>query len=117
MDRNDCNRTGTIVISFLAGALVGATAALLLAPRSGKETREKIAEFGAELKEKISDLPEHLKEQAAPLVNRGKDMIEKGKHYVDDQKKILTAAYEAGREAMKHEKEVLATSLQDKDKA
>jgi len=114
MNNNECNSKG-IVISFLAGALVGATAALLFAPRSGRETREKIAEFGSDLKEKISDLPEHLKSKAAPLVDRGKDIIEKGKHYVDDQKRILSAAYEAGKEAMKHEKEVLAASMKGKD--
>ena len=115
MDRNDCNRTGVVLLSFLAGALVGATAALLLAPRSGRETRQKIAEFGADMKEKISELPENIKSHAAPLVNKGKDLIDKGKHYVDDQKRILTAAVEAGKEAMKHEKEVIASSMKGKN--
>ncbi|OGQ97689.1 MAG: hypothetical protein A2521_01930 [Deltaproteobacteria bacterium RIFOXYD12_FULL_57_12] len=116
MDRNDCSQTGVVFLSFLTGAMVGATAALLFAPRSGKDTREKIAEFGTEIKGKINELPEQLKTQAAPLVNYGKDIIAKGEHYVDDQKKILSAAYEAGKEAMKHEKETLAASIKGQEK-
>lgn len=115
MDRNDCNQTKIIVLSFIAGAAVGATAALLFAPRSGRETRQKIAEFGYEMKDKISELPEQIKSHAAPLVNKGKEIVEKGKHYVDDQKRILSAAVEAGKEAMKHEKEAIAASMRDKN--
>lgn len=115
MDGNDCSRTGTVGLSFLAGAVVGAAAALLLAPRSGEETREKIAKFGADIKEKVNELPEHLKNQAAPLANLSKEMIAKGEHYINDQKKILTAAYEAGKEAMKHEKEALAALVAGKE--
>jgi gas vesicle protein len=34
---------GLVVLAFLAGALVGAAGALLLAPRSGAATRERLA--------------------------------------------------------------------------
>ena len=36
---------GSIFLSFLLGGLVGAGFALLLAPQSGRETRQKIKEF------------------------------------------------------------------------
>jgi gas vesicle protein len=35
---------GTVTLAFLAGALVGAVGALLLAPRSGVETRQRLGE-------------------------------------------------------------------------
>jgi gas vesicle protein len=34
---------GVVILAFLAGALVGAAGALLLAPRPGAETRERLA--------------------------------------------------------------------------
>jgi gas vesicle protein len=36
------NRSGGILVAFAAGALAGAAMAFLLAPRSGRETRELI---------------------------------------------------------------------------
>ena len=36
---------GTVFLSFLAGAAVGAGLALLYAPKTGKELREKIGEL------------------------------------------------------------------------
>jgi len=41
--RTDGAGAGTIVLAFLAGALVGAAGALLLAPRSGAATRAQLA--------------------------------------------------------------------------
>ncbi|MBU0483621.1 MAG: YtxH domain-containing protein [Proteobacteria bacterium] len=114
MNNNECNHGGVVALSFLIGAIAGATTALLFSPLSGKDTRGKIGDFSNDLKDKIGELPEHLKTQASPLVDRGKEMIEKGEHFVDDQKKILAAAYEAGKEAMKQEKEALAATMKSK---
>lgn len=50
------NTTGKIITAGLAGAAVGAVAALLLAPASGKETREKIKGALASAKDKVNDL-------------------------------------------------------------
>ena len=47
--------TSKIVVAALAGAAIGAVAALLLAPASGKETREKLREKFAGAKDKMSD--------------------------------------------------------------
>ena len=69
---------------FLAGVGVGALAGVLLAPQSGKETREKIGDW---IKEKRRESEETLSE-----------LREK----VSIQKENLTAAITAGREASKH---------------
>jgi gas vesicle protein len=37
--------SGDVILSFLVGAAIGAAAALLLAPRTGEETRELVAEW------------------------------------------------------------------------
>ncbi len=40
-----------IFVSFIAGATAGVVAGLLLAPKSGKETRQKIAKKASEIKD------------------------------------------------------------------
>ena len=52
MSNNDGTDVGAFLIGFLAGGLVGATTALLLAPRSGEETRGQIHQKGVELRGK-----------------------------------------------------------------
>jgi len=46
--------TGCTILAFFIGGLVGAGVALLLAPQSGKETRQKIKELADDAKEKVT---------------------------------------------------------------
>lgn len=48
-------RSKGIVIGAAAGVLAGAIAGILLAPKSGKETRADIAKYVHEMKDKIAD--------------------------------------------------------------
>lgn len=65
------NETGTILGSLFVGALAGAVAALLLAPQSGKETREQLMEEADRLKDELdkyaSDFSEKAKQAKADL--------------------------------------------------
>ena len=47
---------GTLILSFLGGATVGAAAALLLAPRSGEATRRRIKDVVTESGQRIKDV-------------------------------------------------------------
>lgn len=55
---------GEFFAGFLIGALAGAAAALLLAPSSGKETRQQIQDKGIELKKRAEQLAEEARAQA-----------------------------------------------------
>ena len=92
--------------TFLAGALLGAATALLLTTKTGKEAREILAEYGAEFKE---NMPEGLREKTDEALDRGRE-------YLDEKKKTLNEAIEAGKVAMVNEKEGL-TSNRDDDNA
>lgn len=46
---NDGYAGTTVLFAFLAGAAGGAVVALLVAPRSGAETRASLAEFGSNI--------------------------------------------------------------------
>ncbi len=45
--------TGKTVLTFLGGAAAGVLAGILLAPKSGKETREEIAKRATEITDEI----------------------------------------------------------------
>ena len=55
---------------FLVGSVIGATTALLFAPRSGEETR-------AEIREKAVELKDNVLEKADEIKQRGKDAVSK----------------------------------------
>jgi len=81
---------------FLLGTVAGAAAALLLAPKTGRETREMIADRGNELFKKAQD-------KAGETQVRAGDLFDKGREYFEEQTQRLASAFEAGRAAMKEE--------------
>lgn len=93
--------SGSVLLSFLLGGVVGAGLALLFAPQSGLETRQKIKDLADDVKEKSAEYVNQAKEKAASLVDEGKG-------YYDEKKSILKSAVEAGKEAYEKEKEKYA---------
>lgn len=89
---------GTVLVSFVAGAALGAGMALLYAPKSGREMRETIADL-------TDDAVDKIKEYAKEAQDKIKTAIEDGKDTIVEKKSILAAAIDAGREAMHREKE------------
>ncbi len=62
MSNNIEGRGVQIFLAFLAGAATGAVAALLTAPRTGKETRERLGTALRQAREKASRMPSALGE-------------------------------------------------------
>lgn len=52
-----------IVISFVVGAAAGVLAGLLLAPKSGKETRQRIAQKAHEIREALETRIRNFKKE------------------------------------------------------
>lgn len=50
------NQSGNVILGTLIGAAVGFAAGILLAPASGKETRENLGEKANEAKDAINDV-------------------------------------------------------------
>jgi gas vesicle protein len=93
--------TGSILLSFLLGGMVGAGFALLLAPQSGRETRQKIRELSDDVRDKAKGYVGDVKEK----ITSG---IGKGKGFYEEKKSIISTAIEAGKEAYEKEKERLS---------
>jgi gas vesicle protein len=55
----------TLFLTFLGGALVGGAAAMLLAPRSGAETRKRLSGAVDNTRELASRMPQAVREASA----------------------------------------------------
>lgn len=93
---------GAVGLAFLSGALVGAAVALLLAPQSGQETREQIRGYARKTEDDLRDLAGKATEALDEVVERGREVL-------SDKKSILTEAFDAGRDAMRRERDRLAS--------
>jgi gas vesicle protein len=89
-DERCCCGSGGVLLAFLAGGLVGAGLALLYAPVSGRETRDRIGGLAEDLKKKTDSWTG--------------DMKQKVEGFIDEERSVIKAAYDAGREAMSREK-------------
>ncbi len=67
---------------FLTGALIGATVALLYAPKSGKDTRKYISDKATQGKDVISD-------STMDVVDAGREMFERGRKLVEDAAELF----------------------------
>ena len=81
---------------FLFGAALGAAAALLLAPRTGEETRELLTQRGGEVAKKAQGL-------AAEAQGRAGEWLDKSRELFEEQTQRLLNAFEAGKDAMREE--------------
>jgi gas vesicle protein len=77
---SDNNQAGAFLAGFIIGGLFGATAALLMTPQSGEQTRLRLQERSIELRSQIDDLATEARGQAEQTVTgiqeRGKTLIE-----------------------------------------
>ena len=80
MARDD-GGAGNVLLAFILGAVSGAAVALLYAPASGRETRERLAERADE-----------ARARAADAAARGREVFNQGRE-------TLNTAIERGREA------------------
>ena len=56
----------SVLLAFVAGAAIGATAALLLTPMSGREMRGKLADLGETSAEEVKRLAREAKFSLSP---------------------------------------------------
>jgi len=75
---------------FLTGAIIGATVAILFAPKSGKETRQFISEKTHAGREAVAGTSQEI-------VDASKDMFERGRKLVEDAADL----FERGRKLVK----------------
>jgi len=97
---DDRGSAAGMLLAFLSGAAFGAVAALLLAPQSGRESRDQLRTYARRAEDNLRDL-------AGRAGEAFEEVVDEGKEYVEAKKSVLREAFEAGREAMKQERDRL----------
>jgi gas vesicle protein len=89
-----------VLLAFLSGAALGAVAAVLLTPQTGRESREKLRGYARRAEDNLRDL-------AGCAGETFEEVVGEGKEFVDSKKAVLREAFDAGREAMRRERDRL----------
>jgi gas vesicle protein len=95
---DDRGSSAAVVLAFLTGAALGAVAALLLAPESGPDSREQLRRYARRAEGNLRDLAGRAGEVFEEAVGEGKE-------FVESKKSALREAFEAGRDAMRQERD------------
>jgi gas vesicle protein len=80
-------------LACVIGGLLGAVAALLLAPQSGRESRGQLRGYARRTEENLLDLADKASQVAAQAADKGHEFIK-------DKQAVMSEAVEAGRAAM-----------------
>ncbi|MEK7278019.1 MAG: YtxH domain-containing protein [Chloroflexota bacterium] len=115
MASNNDSDTGSFLVGFIIGGLVGAAVALILAPQSGAETREQIRQKGIELKEQgeetltearakaeaaAAEARARAEKLAGDAKTRAQELAKQGREVFDEQRSKLQDAIQTGKKAI-----------------
>jgi len=93
--RRHASSTTTEVVSFSAGALIGAGLALLYAPKTGHEMREKVSDVTGDAVAKMKGLTAEAQEK----LNRN---LRKGREFAEEKASELSSVAEEAKEEQYH---------------
>lgn len=102
------NNTVGVLSGMLIGGLAGALTMLLLAPKSGKDTRNEIQEKGIELRDQAAELMEDAMAQVRmdrkkitmDGRQKAKELFQQGQALVAEQLDHVSEAAQAGKKAI-----------------
>ena len=93
MASNDSS--GSFVLGFLVGGIVGAAVGLLLAPKSGQDTRAELIERSEAWRGRAEEMAAELRARAAPTVETARERIAPA---VETARERVAPAVETARE-------------------
>ncbi len=99
MANNSGASAGSVALAFLSGALLGAVTAVILAPQTGRESRERVTGYARRTSNDLRDLKDRATDSVEEVVGRGRELV-------DEVSCAVREAIEAGRDAMRREREM-----------
>lgn len=114
-------RRASGVVAFLCGALVGAGVALLLAPKSGRETQADLKEGARRLREGTGERLTDLRDTLGERYDRTRDQVETQvgafRRNVADRQKKAGEAIKAGKDAARQARSDLEARVSESKEA
>ncbi len=76
--REDDHRSssGSWLLTFVLGGLVGAALALLVAPKSGRQTREQLKDMAQDARGKAEDYYDHARSRVSDAMHKGTEAFQ-----------------------------------------
>ena len=112
-DRNDNVMMGTLLL--VVGAILGAGAALLFAPQTGRETRRDITRYARKTGRKVEGMAGDVVGSVAGMVDAveeaAEEFLEKGKDLSKESRDAVVDALHEGQERLGRQRDRLAKLL------
>ena len=74
---------------FMTGAIIGATVALLYAPKPGKDTRQFLTDKAQQGRDKVTDATKDITETSREMFERGRKLVEDAAELFDRGRKLV----------------------------
>lgn len=108
MGSSDMHESGNFS-AFIAGALLGAGVALLLAPRSGSQMRGLLRDYASRAKDELDNAIEQVAEPWDSVKERGQKFVAKGKESLREAGRQVKGFAETGEKPVNETKEEFAS--------
>jgi gas vesicle protein len=88
-ENEDIEDSSNTVGWFITGAIIGATVAFLYTPKSGKETRQLIADATQRGKDAVAEGGQNLMDASRDVFERGRKLVEDAAELFDRGRKLV----------------------------
>lgn len=79
MEGDRASAVKMMALMFVGGAVLGAVAGLLFAPKPGKETREDIKDYATKVKKEVADVAERTRAGIETAMEKGRALLSETK--------------------------------------
>ena len=79
MEENRTSAVKTMTLMFVGGAVLGAVAGILFAPKSGEEIRKEIKDYASKVKGEVADAAQRTKAGIEAAVEKGRTLLSESK--------------------------------------
>ena len=79
MEENRASHVRTMAFMFVGGAVLGAVAGILLAPKAGEATRKDITDYATKMKGDVVDAAQRTKAGIEAALEKGRALLSESK--------------------------------------